>query len=238
MENKYSLSLVIPAFNEEELLAGIIRESAVELSKVSDDFEIILVNDGSTDRTGQIAQKLAEEFKFLKIVNLEKNRGVGEATIAGLLAAQKEIIFNNTVDAFFNIKELPRFLPYFASYDIVSGYRTNLKSNSIYGKILTIGNFRLIKFLFPRPKLRAYQTVQFIKNEVIKKIKIEAETTFIAPEILIKADHFGYKIKELGTEYQKRKAGEGKCGKPKFVIRSFYDILRCWFKWKILDKWE
>ena len=232
---KYSLSLVVPAYNEELLLEEFIEESVADLEKVSDDYEIILVNDGSTDNTLPIAEKLAQRYKCLKIINLEKNSGVGVATRIGLKAASKEIIFNNTVDGFFNTKELPRFLEPLAEYDVVSGYRINLKSNSIYGKILTVGNYYLIKMLFP-VKLKAYQTVQFFKKPVLDKIVIEADTTFVAPELLIKAHYLGYQIKELGTEYRKRKKGKGKCGKPINVVKSFINITKYWFKWRVLRK--
>lgn len=232
---RYSISMVVPAYNEEELIGDFITQSISDLEQVSDDYEIVLVNDGSTDKTSAIAEKLAGTHPCLKIINLPQNSGVGVATKIGLRAATKEVVFNNTVDAFFDTKELPQFLPYLEDYDVISGYRTNLKSNNIYGKILTLGNYYLIKFLF-LPKLRAYQTVQFFKKPFLDKIDIEASTTFIAPELLIKAYNLGCRIKEIGTEYKKRKKGKGKCGKPINVFKSFRDIIKFWFKWRIMRR--
>lgn len=226
----YSLSLVVPVYNEEELLEEFISRSMNDLERVSDDFEIILVNDGSTDRTLEISQRICSSNKNLRLISLEKNSGVGVATKVGLKAAVKEIIFNNTVDAFFNTEELPRFLSYIDDYDVLSGYRTNLKSNNLYGKILTVGNFYLIKILFML-NLRAVQTAQFFKKKVLDSIEIESNSTFVAPELLIKAAKLGYRIKEIGTVYQKRKAGKGKCGKISNVLDSFMEIIHFWYKW-------
>lgn len=231
----YSLSMVVPAYNEDELLEVFVRKSMVDLSKITDDFEIILVNDGSTDRTPEIAGRLTKEFKNLRVINLEKNSGVGVATKTGLMAASKEIVFNNTVDAFFNMEDLPLLLKYLPDYDIVSGYRTNLKSNNIYGKLLTLGNYYLIRLLFGL-NLKAFQTVQFFRNSFLQSIKIEADSTFMAPELLIKAHNLGKSIKEVGIEYQPRRAGKGKCGNPKNILRTIKDIFKFWFSWQFFRK--
>jgi glycosyltransferase involved in cell wall biosynthesis len=218
-------------------LEKFVFKSLDDLKKVSDDFEIILVNDGSTDKTLEISQGLCDSNSNLRLITLEKNSGVGIATKIGLKAASKEIIFNNTVDAFFNTKELPRFLESLNEFDVISGYRTNLRSNNWYGKALTVVNYYLIRVLF-NPKLKAYQTVQFFKKEVLDKIEIESTSTFIAPELLIKANLLGYKIKELPTEYQKRLAGKGKCGTPKNIFRTIGNILKFWFLWRVLKRYQ
>ncbi len=232
---KYSLSLVVPVYNEELILEDFVVESIDNLKKVTDDFEIILVNDGSTDKTGDILKQLEHCNNCIKVINFDRNMGVGVATKVGLKAAIKEVVFNNTVDAFFDLKDLPKFLQYLDKYDVISGYRINLKSNNLYGKMLTLGNYFLIRFLF-QLKLKAFQTVQFLKKDFLDNIEIESSTTFVAPEILIKAHRLGYKIKEIETEYRKRKAGRGKCGKLVNVFKSLHDILKFWFKWIVFNK--
>ena len=229
---KYSLSLVAPVFNEEILLENFIKKTIIDLEKVTDDYEIILVDDGSTDSSIKIANRLQQANNKIRVIKLEKNSGVGVATKIGLKSAKKEVIFNNTVDSFFETEELPRFLKHLETYSVVSGYRTNLASNNLYGKILTLGNYYLIRILFP-VKLKAYQTVQFFKKPALDKINIESTTTFVAPELLIKASQLGYEIKEIGTEYRKRLGGKGKCGKLKHVFRSFRDIISFWLKWRL-----
>ena len=136
-----SLSMVVTAYNEEELLGSFIRKSMSDLAKVTSDFEIVLVNDGSTDNTLEIAQKLATEFSNLRVINLDRNLGTGRNYVPGFAAASKEIVFNNTVDAFFDTEDLPLLLEHLDDYDVVSGYRSDLSANSLYKKILTVRKF-------------------------------------------------------------------------------------------------
>ncbi|MDI6591497.1 MAG: glycosyltransferase family 2 protein [Patescibacteria group bacterium] len=232
---KYSLSMVVPAYNEEELLGSFIRKSMRDLAIVSNDFEIILVNDGSTDRTLEIASKLAQEYSNLKIINLEKNLGTGKSIIPGFAAASKEIVFNNTVDAFFNTEDLPLLLQYLDKYDVVSGYRSDLSAHNLYQKILTLGNYFLIRLLFGIP-LKAYQTVQLHRRSFLQNITIEGKSSFISPELLYKSLKKGLKIKEVKIRYYPRLAGKAKGGHPKNILRTAKDILKFWFLWKILGR--
>lgn len=227
--------MVATAYNEEDLLETFIRKSMQDLARVSDNFEIILVNDGSTDSTLAIALKLAKEYPNFKIINLKKNVGTGKNYIYGFAAAQKEIVFNNTVDAFFNTEDLPLFLQYLGEYDVISGYRSDLSSHSFYQKILTLGNYWLIRLLFGM-RLRAYQTVQFHKRSFLEEIKIKAGSSFISPELLYKALKRRLKIKEVKIKYHPRLAGEAKGGHPKNIFRTLRDILKFWFLWRVLGK--
>ncbi len=231
----YSLSMLVAAYNEEELLESFIRKSMSDLAKVTDDFEIVLVNDASTDNTLKIAQKLAAEFSNLNIINLDKNLGTGKSIVPAFAAASKEIVFNNTVDAFFNTEDLALLLPHLDNYDVVSGYRSDLSANSLYQKILTIGNYILIRLLFCL-RLKAYQTVQFHRKSFLDSISIESESSFISPELLLKAHKAGKSIKEVEIKYHPRLAGEAKGGNIKSVVRTFKGILKFWFLWVILKR--
>jgi glycosyltransferase involved in cell wall biosynthesis len=231
----YSLSMVVPAYNEEELLEEFVAKSVRDMSAVTDDFEIVLVNDGSTDRTLEIAQRLAREVPQLKIVDLKRNLGNGANVMVGFRHATKEVVFNNTVDAFFNTEDLPWILPYLDRYDSVSGYRSDLSANSLYGKILTLGNLTLIRLLFPL-KLKAYQTVQFHRRTLFEDIQIEARSSFVSPELLIKAHATGRTIGEVQVVFHPRTKGTAKGGGLKHVVRSFRDIFYFWFRWVVLRR--
>lgn len=229
----YSLSMVVPAFNEEELVEEFVAKSVKDLSAVSNDWEIVLVNDGSTDRTLEIATRLALEIPQLKIVDLEHNLGNGANVMVGYRHATKDVVFNNTVDAFFNTADLPWILPYLARYDSVSGYRSDLSANNPYQKLLTLGNLTLIRTLFPL-KLKAYQTVQFHRRSLFEDVQLEARSSFVSPELLIKAHATGRSIGEVQVVFHPRLKGTAKGGGLKHVTRTFKDIFRFWFKWVVL----
>lgn len=229
----YSLSMVVPAMNEEELLEEFVAKSVRDLSAVTNDWEIVLVNDGSTDRTMEIAKRLALEIPQLKIVDLGRNVGNGANVMVGFRHATKEVVFNNTVDAFFNTEDLKWIMPYLARYDSLSGYRSDLSANNIYQKMLTLGNLTLIRTLFPL-KLKAYQTVQWHRRTLFDDIQIEARSSFVSPELLIKAHATGRTIGEVKVVFHPRTKGTAKGGGLKHVIRTFRDIFRFWFKWIVL----
>ena len=229
----YSLSMVVPAYNEQELLEEFVAKSVQDLSAVADDFEIVLVNDGSTDRTLEIARRLAMEVPQLKVVDLKRNLGNGANVMVGFRHATKEIVFNNTVDAFFNTEDLTWILPELDRYDSISGVRTDLSANNPYQKMLTLGNLTLIRTLFPL-KLRAYQTVQFHRRTLFDDIQIEARSSFVSPELLIKAHATGRTLGEVQVVFHPRTKGTAKGGGLKHVVRTFRDIFRFWFKWIVL----
>lgn len=227
--------MLVAAYNEEELLESFIRKSMSDLARVTNDFEIVLVNDGSTDNTLKIARGLAAEFSNLRLINLDRNLGTGKSILPAFASASKEIVFMNTVDAFFNTEDLPLLLGYLDNYDVVSGYRSDLSANSVYQKILTLGNYALIRLLF-RLRLKAYQTVQFHRKSFLDSISIEATSSFISPELLLKAHKAGKSIKEVKIKYYPRVAGKAKGGNIKSILRTFKDILKFLWLWVILKR--
>lgn len=225
----FSLSLVVPTYNEEKLLENFIRKSMSDLAKVTKDFEIVVVNDGSTDGTLEVARRLANEFGNLKIINLKKNYGVGAATKIGLKSASKEFVVNNSVDAFWDTNDLPLLTKYLAHFDFISGYRTNLKANGLYSKFLTLANYYLIRLLFGL-NFKSFQTVQLFPRELLRSIEIHSSGTFMPPELLIKAHRLGKSIKEVPLEYHSRMLGKGKCGSPRNILKTFKEIFRFRFQ--------
>lgn len=238
MRKKYSISLVTFAYNEEDLLENFICDSINKISRITDDFEIILVNDGSADKTEEIALNLANKFSLLKYIKLPENKGVGFALIEGLKYISKDIVFWNDVDAHFNADDLPQVLKCFdEGADIVLGNKINKRYNFLnIRSIMSFINFYLIKLLFLSP-LNEFQFVQFYKREIFDKLNIQSRSTFIISEILFKSQYLGYKIKELPLiEYSgtHKKASGGKCLKKKIINQSVKDIWKFWFKWNVL----
>jgi glycosyltransferase involved in cell wall biosynthesis len=227
-----SLSMVVPALNEEELVDEFLEKSMRDLAAVTDDWEIVFVDDGSTDRTLEYAQAWADKYDQIKVVTLGRNLGNGANVEVGFQHATKEVVFNNTVDAFFNTEDLAWIVPYLDEYDSISGYRSDLAANNLYQKILTLGNLTLIRTLFPL-KLKAYQTVQFHRRSLFEQIQIEGRSSFVSPELLIKAHYLGYSIGEVQVKFHPRLKGTAKGGGIKHVLRTFRDMIGFWFKWVV-----
>ena len=232
---EYSLSLLAWAYNEEQLIEAFIRKSVQDLKKVSGDFEIVVVDDGSKDRTWEKLQALAKEFPCLKPVRHERNRDVGEATQSAIAHATKEILFWNTIDMFFDTADLPKFLPHMENYDVLQGVRTDLKANAPLRKLTSIVNYFLNRWLFG-VKLSEFQNVKFFKRDFGRSVEFESASVFTNPELIIKAYYQGLRIKEVPMEFHERTAGKQKGAKWSTLSKTLRDILKCWFRWRVLGK--
>jgi len=233
---KPTISLIVPVFNEESILEHFIRSTVGELQNISDDFEIIFVDDCSTDASGEILNRLAREFQQLIVIRLQVNTGIGHATVEGIKRAGKDVVFWNTVDRVIDTTiTLQQALPLLEEYDVVSFYRNDLKANTFYQRLLTIGNNELIALLFPW-KFKAYQQFQFHHRRFLDRVEFEADSTFIAPELLFKAKTAGKNIIEMPTDFHVRPGGKPKGGKIKWVCKTFKDIVKLWFIWRVLRR--
>ncbi len=229
----YSLSLWAWALNEEELVEEFVYESIEHLKKVSTDYEIILVDDGSTDKTWSIMQQLDKKIPELTIIKHPKNMRPGHSMRSCLQKTTKEIVFWNTVDSFFDSSKLGEWLEALEDCDMVQGIRSDLAANTPYRKLTHLVNYWMIRILYAI-NLREFQNVKFCYADFLRRVKLESGSTFTNPECAIKAYWSGLTIKEKSMEFLHRKAGKAKGANPIGILESFRDILYFWVKWHIL----
>ena len=122
---QYSLSIFFPCYNEAANIESLVTKAFAVLPTISDDFEIILVNDGSSDETGEIIERLAQQHHAVKAVHHRVNSGYGAALQSGFKAASKEWVFYTDGDGQFDISELPWLFEFVDECDVVSCYRIN-----------------------------------------------------------------------------------------------------------------
>ena len=224
------------------------------------DYEIILIDDGSTDKTFEIASKFQERNPKLKIFKNEKNLNVGISSQRAIQKASKEFLFWQTIDWCYDISGLRKFLEYLKTHDIVQGARRRpvevrirllkpvaavlklfgikhltKRSDTIPKAIVSVINFILIRILFRMP-LSDFQNVTFYPTKWIQSIKYEAKSSFVNPEGLIKSYWSGKSIKEVPISFIPRVEGEARGTKLKSIISSVEDIFKLWFKWVVLRR--
>lgn len=234
MALRNSISLILPAYQEEETIANAIAVSENYLSKRTAAYEIIVVNDASRDRTGEIAEALAGNNRHIKVLHNVNNIGSGGSLFIGLKAAHSELLVTNFADLPFDINELGKIESILeGGADFIVVVRKDRSANTVYRKITSLVNYWLIRLLF-WVKVSDFQFVQVYKRYVIDAIKAESKGTFIAPEIIIKAREKGFVCKEYKTDFHPRQSGKAKCGSPKIILQTIFEMLRFWLKWKIL----
>ena len=223
--NPVSISVFFPCYNEEDNVARIIEQSVDVLQKLNADFEVIAVDDGSADRTAQIADEIAAKDSRVKVVRHPQNQGYGAALQSGFKAASKELVFYTDGDGQFDIGELPRLLPLIEDCDIVSGYRLNRQDN-IIRKINGFCWSRLGCLLFGM-KIRDIDCAfKLYRTEIFDHIKMSSTGALIDTEILARATRKGYRISQIGVHHYPRTAGQQTGANLKVIFRAFKELFQ------------
>jgi glycosyltransferase involved in cell wall biosynthesis len=222
-EAAVSISVFFPCYNEQDNVAHIVEQAVAVLKKVTADFEVIIVDDGSSDSTGQIADEICDRDGRIKVVHHLTNLGYGAALQSGFKAATKELVFYTDGDGQFDINEMPPLLPLMAEYDVVSCYRLNRRDpfvRKINGWCWT----KLVCLLFGM-KIRDIDCAfKLYKREIFDNIKLSSTGALIDTEILARAVRKGYRITQMGVLHYPRKAGAQTGANLKVILRAFKEL--------------
>lgn len=230
---KESVSVVIPAYNEKSTIEDVVKDALEVLKKLKIDYEIVLVDDGSTDGTGKIIDRLAHSRK-IRSVRHKKNKGFTGAMKTCFKSAKKHLIFLAPADGGFDFGELPKFLDAIKGYDIATAYIIrNEESVATKLKIL----FFHVPFLFLcryllRIKLREFSAVILCRRRVFEGIEIESEdkSAMFLPELIAKAFRGKCRFAEVQINWYPRRGGEAKGAKFSVAFRTLFAMVKLWFR--------
>lgn len=229
------LSVFLPAYNEEKHVKETTIKVKKVLSKVASKWEILIINDGSKDKTKDISQKLQTSDKRIKLINHEINRGYGAALKSGLYNSRYNWIAFIDIDGQFDFAEINRLIEKEkeSKADLVIGYYKK-RAVPFYRKLNTFLWQVVVNILFGLNVRDIDCGFKLINKKVIKKIpKLESERgAFISSEFLIKAKKAGFKIVEVGVSHYPRIHGIGTGANLNVIIKSFIDLFRLWRKLK------
>lgn len=219
---KNSISVVLPAYNEEKNIKNAVENAISVLEKISKDYEIIIVDDGSKDKTGEIADSLRSEK--VKVIHHEKNKGYASALKTGFENSSRELIFFTDADNQFDLNELRKFIPLSKYYDIVIGYRYE-RNDPLHRLIISrIYNF-LIRILFGIKVRDIDCAFKLFRKEVIKSIDIKHKGWLINTELMAKILKKGYKFKEVPVMHYPRTEGKTTVN-FKSMIETFFELIK------------
>ncbi len=222
-----SLSVFFPFYNEEENIEAQTKQALKIIPQFARKFEIILVDDGSTDKTGQIGQKLAASHSNVVLVSHQKNRGYGGALKTGFKSSQYDWIFFSDGDRQFDLEEMGKLLPFTKQADLVIGYRK--KRADTFIRLLNAKLFNwLIKLLFGLKVVDVDCAFKLIKKEVVDSLELKSDGALISSELLIKAQKAGFKIAQTPVSHYPRKTGQPTGANPRVIFKAFYDIFALW----------
>lgn len=218
-----SVSVFFPCYNEQDNIAALAEKTTTVLEKLGADFEVIIVDDGSSDSTARIAEEIAQKDDRIKVIHHERNLGYGEALKSGFKAATKELVFYTDGDGQFDINEMPKLLGLIKEFDIVSCYRIN-RQDSIIRKINGWGWTKLVCLLFAMKVKDIDCAFKLYRREIFDKIKMSSSGALIDTEILARAVRQGYTITQKGVHHYPRTAGEQTGANLKVILRAFKEL--------------
>jgi len=195
------------------------------LEEMGADYEIIIVDDGSKDRTGEIADELAGKDDRIKVIHHRPNRGYGGALQSGFKAATKELVFFTDGDGQFDIEEIKELLPMIEENDIVCGYRLERQDpfiRKLNGWLWT----RLVNLLFGMRIRDIDCGFKLFKRTIVADIPMSSAGALISAEILARATRKGCKIAQVGVHHYPRTAGEQTGAKLGVILRAFKELFK------------
>jgi len=220
-----SISVFFPCYNEQDNVTRTVGLALAVLEKVSADFEVIIVDDGSSDATGQIADTMATKDSRIKVVHHPTNLGYGAALQSGFKAAAKKLVFYTDGDGQFDINELPPLLSLMDKADIVSCYRLN-RQDSLVRKINAWCWTKLVCWLFGMKVRDIDCAFKLYKREIFDNIELSSTGALIDAEILAKASHKGYSITQKGVHHYPRIAGSQTGANLRVILRAFKELFK------------
>jgi glycosyltransferase involved in cell wall biosynthesis len=219
------LSIVLPAYNEEENVASAVEEVSTVAQQLDMDHEIILVNDGSADRTGDIGRELEGRIPNFRLVEHYPNRGYGGSLKAGFAAATKDLIAFTPADKQFVFGEISRFLNKIDQADIVSGYRTD-RQDPLIRKFNALGWNILVRLLFGYLCRDIDCGFKLFRREVLDRVNIVSDGAMIDTEFLAGAKARGLRIAEVPATHLPRVAGHPTGANVQVIVKAFRDLAR------------
>lgn len=225
-----SITVIFPAYNEAQNIRRAIEQSMEAMTPRFETFELLIIDDGSRDDTGSIAEALAETYPQVTVLHNERNMGLGETLFRGFQCARGELVIQNAMDYPLDLRDLDKLLPALDEADVVVAVRKAYEGYTPYRKLTSTVNRALLRLLF-EPKLRDYNYTQLYRREVLEAAQPTSRSTvFIAPEIIIRAHEQGLRIREVEIDYHPRIAGEATSGKPGVIMSSMRDMLAFWIR--------
>ena len=223
-----SITVAMPAYNEAENIKAMVEDVIQVMDALADDYEVVVVDDGSRDGTGEVVKSLAQRYPQVRLVQHEVNQGYGAAVFSGLTNGSKELIFFTDSDRQFDLREIEKLLALIDEADLVVGYRAP-RRDPFMRKLNGWGWSTLVTLLFGYTARDIDCAFKLMRRQVVERIKDEVASrgaTFSA-EFLVRAKRAGFSIRQVPIHgHRPRVAGNPTGARPDVIIRAFKEMIR------------
>lgn len=239
MQSKNSrpgISVFFPAYNDAKSIGKLVADALEILPSLADDYEIIVVNDGSTDETGEVLRQLEARHKALRVVRHETNKGYGGALQSGFRAARLDLIFYTDGDGQYDVGELKKLYALLdEKTDVVNGYKLE-RGDKINRKV--VGGFynRLAHLMFSLPIRDIDCDFRLIRKAFSDKIALSSTSGSICVELVYKLNRAGARFRETGVSHYERPYGKSQFFTVRRVTKTLYDFFSLWLRLVVARK--
>jgi hypothetical protein len=217
------LSIVLPCFNEAENLNDMVCDALVAAGRVSADYEIVIVDDGSSDGTAEIGATLAEGHRHVRLVMHLTNRGYGAAVRTGISAARMPYVLLTDADLQFDLAELESFVPLLEEADVVVGFRLR-RNDPVVRRAAAAGWNWLVQTLYGLPFRDIDCAFKLFPRELLQQLQLTSSGALFSTELLVRAVEAGAVVTEVGVNHFPRMSGKPTGGNPRVVARAFQEL--------------
>lgn len=230
MPKNPSLSIFFPAYNDAGTIASLAIVAHMTARELTEDYEVIVVEDGSPDHTGELLDEMAKSFPWLKVVHHEKNKGYGGALRTGFQTASKDLVFYTDGDAQYDPRELKSLWQAFSpEVDFVNGFKLG-RSDPFHRVVIGRVYHHFVKTLFGLKVRDVDCDFRLMKRSVFDKVVLERSSGVICVELMKKVQDHGFRIAQVGVRHFHRSYGKSQFFNFPRVARTLLDLINLWFE--------
>jgi glycosyltransferase involved in cell wall biosynthesis len=228
--DKPSLSIFFPAYNDAGTIASLVLIAHMAARKITDDYEVIVVEDGSPDHTGELLDEMAVSFPWLKVVHHERNRGYGGALRTGFATASKQLVFYTDGDAQYDPRELEALYRAFGpEVDFVNGYKIG-RSDPLHRIVIGRLYHWFVKLAFGLRLRDVDCDFRLMRKSVFDKVALTRNSGVICVELMKKVQDHGFRIAQVPVHHYHRSYGKSQFFNLSRVARTLLDLMRLWLE--------
>jgi glycosyltransferase involved in cell wall biosynthesis len=231
-----SVTIFFPCYNDEHSIGTLVTDAIATVKKLTSNFEIIVIDDASTDNSKKILALLKEKYSQLRIITHKKNLGYGKALRDGFASAKKDLVFYTDGDGQYDPRELSILLPLMTpDVHVVNGIKM-VRKDPTYR--IAIGNlYSLVaRWIFWLPIQDAYCDFRLLRKNMVRKLDLKSTSGSICIELVKKMERQGAVFRQVSIHHFERRFGQSQFFRPNRLIKTFAEIVLLWWDVMIVNR--